>query len=130
MSLFHSILPNRGARNAAEDEKTFPSVKPRYEIQETGDAYGLTVHLPGVSRDSLEISAEDGRLRIVGRRTWRQPESWTSLYRETNDLPYELVLTHENDIDVDRIAAELRDGVLRVSLPRHESLKPRQIAVG
>jgi HSP20 family molecular chaperone IbpA len=51
------------------------------------------------------------------------------LHRESADAPYELVLAHENAIDVDKIAAEIRDGVLRVSLPKHEALKPRKIAV-
>ena len=41
--------------------------------------------------------------------------------------PYELVLTHDNAIDVEKIVAELRDGLLRVSLPKHEAVKPRKI---
>jgi HSP20 family molecular chaperone IbpA len=40
------------------------------------------------------------------------------------------VLEHDNSIDVDKIHAELRDGVLRVALPKTEARKPRKIAVG
>jgi HSP20 family molecular chaperone IbpA len=104
-------------------------VKPLYEITETNDAFGLTVHLPGVTKDGLEITAEDAQIRLVGRRAWKQPEGWTALHRETADAAFELVLTHENAIDADKIVAELRDGVLRVSLPKHEAIKPRKIAV-
>ena len=88
-------------------------MKPAYEIKETADAYGVTVFLPGVTKDGLEITAEDGQLRLVGRRAWQPPAGWTALYRESADAAYELVLTHGNAIDTDKIAAELRDGVLR-----------------
>jgi HSP20 family molecular chaperone IbpA len=45
-------------------------------------------------------------------------------------VPFELVLEHDNAINVDQIHAELKDGVLRVALPKQEALKPRKIAVG
>lgn len=106
-----------------------PTVKPAYEVKETDDAYGLTVYLPGVAKDGLEITAEEGQFRIFARRSWRQPEGWTLVYRESSDAPFELVLAHENRVDADKVVAELRDGVLRVSLPKHEAIKPRKIAV-
>lgn len=105
------------------------TVKPLFEIRETPDAFGATVYLPGVAKDGLEITAEEGQIRIVGRRAWKQPEGWTALHRESVDAPFELALAHDNAIDTDKIAAELRDGVLRVSLPKHEAIKPRKIAV-
>ena len=133
MSLFQSLIPNLGRTPAQREATTaasaVPTVKPVYEIKETADAFGLTVYLPGVTKDGLEITAEDGQFRIAGRRAWQQPETWTALYRESADAAYELVLTHDNAIDAGKIAAELRDGVLRVSLPKHEALKPRKIAV-
>ena len=104
-------------------------MKPVFEVKESPEAWGVTVQLPGVNKEGLELTAEEGHLRIVGRRAWRQPEGWTALYRETADAPYELVLTHDNAINLDAVAAELTDGVLRVSLPKHEALKPRKIAV-
>lgn len=132
MSLFNAIIPTFGrslARRGAVGQDVGPSLKPHYEVKETDEAYGLTVYLPGVAKDGLEITAEAGELRIVGRRQWTQPEAWTALYRESVAAPFELVLTHDNAIDGDKIAAELRDGVLRVSLPKAEAIKPRKIAV-
>jgi HSP20 family protein len=134
MSLKNSLTPNRN-RSVAREERSAqsndlgPTVKPLYEVKETDDAYGLTVFLPGVTKETLEITAEAGEFRIVGRRAWQQPEGWTALYRESADVPFELSLGHENAIDADGIAAELRDGVLRVSLPKAESIKPRKITV-
>jgi HSP20 family molecular chaperone IbpA len=133
MSLINALIPaltrtpvRRQGKSSAE---LGPTVKPIYEIKENDDAFGVTVHLPGVAKDGLELTAEEGVFRLVGRRAWKQPEAWTALYRETADVPYELVLEHDNAIDVDKIHAELADGVLRISLPKAEAIKPRKIAV-
>ena len=133
MTLLNSIVPSL-SRSPARREDSRPkdlarTVKPHYEIKETEDAFGVTVYLPGVAKDGLEITAEQGEIRVIGRRFWKQPEGWTALHRESVDVPFELVLAHENTIDTDKIAAELRDGVLRVSLPKHEAVKPRKITV-
>ena len=133
MSLFNTLIP-AFARAPAQHASTGaadlgPTVKPAYEIKENDEAFALVVQLPGVTKDGLELTAEEGQFRIVGGRTWKQPEGWTALYRESAGVPFELVLTHDHAIDAERIAAELRDGVLRVSLPKHEALKPRKIAV-
>jgi HSP20 family protein len=133
MSLFNSLIPSASQAPAAKGQDRPAdlayTVKPVFEVKETPDAFGATVYLPGVAKEGLEITAEEGQVRIVGRRAWKQPEGWTALHRESADAPFELVLAHENAIDVEKIAAELRDGVLRVSLPKHEALKPRKIAV-
>ena len=132
MSLFNTLIPSRERGDATAGNgaaEVGAALKPAYEVKETGEAYGLTVHLPGVTKDGLELTAEGNELRIVGRRAWQQPAGWTAVYRESSDAPFALVLTHENSIDTGKIAAELKDGVLRVSLPKAEALKPRKIAV-
>ena len=134
MSLLNNLIPSLTRTPAAADGTTQASelahaVKPVYEIKETPEAFAVTVYLPGVAKDGLELTAEDGQVRIVGRRAWKQPEGWTTLYRENGEAPFELVLTHDNVIDPDKVAAELRDGVLRLSLPKHEAVKPRKITV-
>jgi HSP20 family molecular chaperone IbpA len=87
------------------------------------------VQLPGVAKDGLSVTDEDGVLTIRGERAWKRPAGWTLLYRESNDRPFELSLRHDQAIDVDKIHAELIDGVLRASLPKAEARKPRKIAV-
>ncbi len=133
MSLLTHILPglNRtsaacGDNRATENAQT---VRPAYKVNETTDAYTVTVQLPGVAKDGIEITAEDGQVRLVGRRAFQTPEGWTSLHRETANTAYELVLMHDNAIDAEKIGAELRDGVLNVTLPKSEVAKPRKIAV-
>jgi HSP20 family protein len=133
MSLFNTLIPSLtrtpARRRAAAGADLGPTIKPAYEIKETDEAFGLTVQLPGVTKDGLELTAEQDQFRIVGRCTWKQPESWTALYRESADAPFELVLEHENTLDLEKIHAELLDGGLRVSLPKAVAIKPRRIAV-
>jgi HSP20 family molecular chaperone IbpA len=133
MSLLNTLIPSLARTSPATTDKRAAelpqAVKPVYDLTETNDAFGVTVQLPGVAKDDLELTLEESQVRIVGRRAWKQPEGWTALHRETVDAPFELVLAHENAIDPDKVVAELRDGVLRVSLPKHEAIKPRKVAV-
>jgi HSP20 family protein len=130
MSLIQNLLPSLHRGTASrETAPAEPTVKPAYGIQETAEGFGLTVHLPGVTRDGLEITADHDELRLTGRRAWHQPEGWTAVYRETESAPFELVLAHDHAVDLDKIQAELADGVLRVALPKAEALKPRKIEV-
>jgi HSP20 family molecular chaperone IbpA len=134
MSILNSLIPSfnrvnirRHQSETAEDNGAF--IAPVYEAKETAEAYGLTVHLPGVTKEGLELTAEDGLFTIRGTRAWQQPAGWTALYRESVEANFKLALTHDNTIDVDKIHAELKDGVLRVSLPKTEAVKPRKIVV-
>lgn len=134
MNLFNQIVPRltrslgRPEAGATTAEPEF-TLKPVYEITETPEAWGLVAQLPGVTKDGLEVTAEDGLVTVRGRRAWQKPAGWTALYRESYDAPYQLVLEHDNTVDADKIHAELKDGVLRVSLPKAEAVKPRKIAV-
>ena len=132
MSLISSILPslNRPASAAREPSRDLgPTTKPAHELNDTADGFALTVFLPGVEHAGLELQADADSITIIGRRGCKKPEGWTSLYRESEDVTYELVLSHDNIVDLDKIQAELRDGVLRVALAKTEAVKPRKIAV-
>jgi len=132
MSLISSILPslNRPATAARTPARDLgPTLKPAYELNETADGFALTVYLPGVEHSGLELQADADSITVTGRRAWKKPEGWTSLYRESEDATYELVLSHDNIVDLDKVQAELRDGVLRVALAKTEAVKPRKIAV-
>lgn len=134
MKLLNQIVPRLSrsvarAENGGEQAEPEFTIKPAYELKEANDAWGLTVHLPGVAKDGLELSVEEGLITIRGRRAWQQPKDWTQLYRESVDAPFLLELEHDNSVDADKIHAELKEGVLRVSLPKAEAVKPRKIAI-
>lgn len=132
MSLLSSFTSSRNrapVNTGASTNDLGPTVKPAYELSETAEGFALTVYLPGIEHTGLDIRADAENLTIIGRRTWKQPEGWTSLYRETDDTAYELVLGHDGIVDLDKVQAELRDGVLRVALAKTEAVKPRKITV-
>jgi HSP20 family molecular chaperone IbpA len=132
MTLLRSIVPGFGRQTAATAAAT-PSaearVRPTYQVREDDHGYNVTVQLPGVAKDGLEITSEEGDITVVGRRAWTVPAEWTALYRETPRANFELKLSHQGDVDAEKIVAELKDGVLQLTLPKAEAAKPRKIAV-
>ncbi len=133
MNLFNQLIPRLSRQPAASCDSTACepefTVKPAYEIKEADDAWSLTVHLPGVAKSGLDLTAEEGRLTITGRRAWQRPANWASLYRESVDAPFSLTLEHDHSVNVEKIHADLKDGVLHISLPKTDAIKPRKIAV-
>ena len=130
MTLLRSLVPGLG--RAADANSTTPaaaSVRPAYHVHEDDHGYDITVQLPGVAKDGLEITEQEGQLTISGRRAWTAPAEWTSLYRETPRANFVLTLSHQGDVDAEKISAELKDGVLRLTLPKAEAAKPRKITV-
>jgi HSP20 family protein len=103
-------------------------VTPLANIVETKDGFLLEAEMPGVSKENLEITVENGELTIVGHRT---PVSLGPklVYRESRDLDYRRVFELDPSIDAARISASMDQGVLRLTLPKSESLKPRKIEV-
>jgi HSP20 family protein len=127
MSFLNTLIPTRNA--SCEGGCATESRKPHYEVNETEGSYDLTVYLPGVAKEGLEITDEAGELTITGKRTTKLPEGTTLLHREASDAPFELVVTHDGTVDADKIVAELRDGVLQLKLAKAESAKPRKVVV-
>jgi HSP20 family molecular chaperone IbpA len=132
MSLLNPIVARRReetGRNSELETADQPAVRPTFKVTEKADGFGVMVFLPGVTKANLEITAEASQLKIRGRRTWKQPEGWTQIYRETVDAAFELILQHENSFDADKAEAEFRDGVLRLALPKADALKPKKIKI-
>jgi len=127
MSFFNALIP--AFNGAAPEGDVIPTRRPQYHVAETDAAYSLTVNLPGVAKEGLEITDENGELRITGKRALPLPDNVAVLHRESSDALFELVLTHDNTIDSEKIDAELKDGVLHLTLAKAESAKPRKISI-
>ena len=129
MTFFNSLIPTARGAASSTGADALTARRPAYEVTESDAGYSLTVNLPGVSKDGLEITDEGGELRIVGKRAAKLPEGVVVLHRESSDAAFELVLEHDNTVDADKTEAELKDGVLHLKLAKAESAKPRKIAV-
>ena len=101
---------------------------PRVNITETRDGYLLEAEMPGVNKEGLEISLEGNELTLVGRRM-QEPVGAEVVYRESANRDYRRAFTLDPTIDVGKIEARMENGVLKLHLPKAESVKPRKIAV-
>jgi len=117
-------------RDGADAEKIQQrrTAAPPVDIYENADELLVIADMPGVAQDAISISLDKMELTIDGRRT---PENGAGSYlaAEGESLDYRRSFLLPQGIDADKIAAELRHGVLRVRLPKSAALKPRQIEV-
>jgi len=119
------------AAPAAETAATERAVyrRPLYTVTESAEAFDLDVLVPGVEKQGVALSLDDGVLAITATRTATAPEGWRPLRREIPAEDYRLALRLNVPVDEGRIEATVADGVLRVRLPKAEEVKPRQIQV-
>ncbi len=103
-------------------------VAPRTRIVETENAFVLTAEMPGVGKEGVTVTIEDDHLVITGRRTTPAPAGKT-VYRESHQANYRRAFELEGLVEADKVHAKIEHGILRVELPKAESLKPRKIEV-
>lgn len=104
-----------------------PAISPPVDVYENDEEVLLIADLPGVEKDDLHIDYHQGQLTIGGHR--RGAEKKQRVVAEFRSADYRRTFVVPQGIDADRIAAELKDGVLSVHLPKQESIKPKQIQV-
>ena len=101
---------------------------PLVDIESMQDGYVLYAEMPGVSKDGIEVTVENGDLLIVGH--LRPLEvSGESIYRESRPYDFRRVYELDPSIDTSRISARIENGLLIVNLPKAEKVKPRRIEV-
>ena len=115
--------------HALTQTATRRAIVPRHDVRETADAFIITAILPGIDRSDLETSVDNETLTVFARRTWTPPADWTAVYRETPLADYRLVLELDHRVNRDGVKAELNQGVLILTLPKAEALKPRRIEI-
>ena len=113
----------------SDRSQTEQFITPPASVREIGDGYTLEIEMPGVKKDGLEISVENNELTITGRRTDSTPEGWNSVYRESRPLHFRRVFDLDPSIDTTKIVAKIDQGLLTVTLPKAEAVKPRRIKV-
>ncbi|NLI77585.1 MAG: Hsp20/alpha crystallin family protein [Candidatus Riflebacteria bacterium] len=102
-------------------------VSPLVDIYETDEGLTLLADLPGVEKEGLKIAVEEGILTIEGKVAERPHEDL--LVQEFEPVNFFRQFELSEVVDQNRIAAELKHGVLTLRLPKAEKAKPRQIEV-
>lgn len=111
-----------------ETRQTEQFVAPSASVLEQNDGYTLRVEMPSVNKEGLEISMENNELTIVGRRSLPTIDG-TLIHQELRRENYRRVFELDPSIDANRISAKMDQGILTLTLPKAEHVKPRRITV-
>lgn len=103
--------------------------QPAVNVWETADAVMVEMEVPGLRKDQLDVSVAGGELSLKIDRPQLNEEGVTYHRRERPVGTFTRVLRLPVEVDADRVEAELRGGVLTITLPKAESAKPRKITV-
>jgi HSP20 family protein len=108
----------------------FTGWSPALDLYESGDHFVAVVELPGMRKEDIDISLHDGALTISGERkrqsdnngeTTQRSERYVGTFRRSIGLP--------TRVDPSKVTATYQDGILKVTLPKAEEAKPKQIQV-
>jgi HSP20 family protein len=112
----------------AANDRPSEFVSPEVNIFETADGYVLEAEMPGVNKEGLEITLDGNEITIVGHRHV-EPLTGTPLFRESQHVNYRRVFELDPATDTAKVSAKMEQGVLTLTLPKSERVKPRKINV-
>jgi HSP20 family protein len=103
---------------------------PAMDVYETDDELVVTVELPGMSADDVDVSVEDATLTVSGTRAFSSEVKEESYHRiERRYGTFSRAVTLPPQVDTTRVDARFADGVLTVEVPKVEKAKPKKIQV-
>lgn len=118
-----AVAPSRKVDGASD-----VAAAARVDILETDDELYLFADMPGVLPDDVDVRFENGELAVHGRRSPSHADKQRVLW-EAEAPGYFRTFRVTERVDADKIEADLKDGVLKLRLPKAEAAKPRRIAV-
>ena len=113
----------------SSERREQPFVVPPVDVYENESGITLLADLPGVSRDRLGVRVDGDSLVIEATAQTPQPQDMQLVYGEAQYPSYRRQFTLSRELDTARIEAQLRDGVLRLTIPKAEEARPRRIQV-
>ena len=124
MDMTQKSLPSE----ANESRQVAPLV-PAADIFEDAEGIVVKLDLPGVAKESLSIDVDGDSLTVEGAVTLGEATRLRDVYAEVRVAQYRRSFVLSRDLDTERVAASLRNGVLTLRIPKLEAAKPRRIAV-
>jgi HSP20 family protein len=115
----------------SKEEQTLPGrfYVPYTDIYETPEALSVMMEMPGVEKENIQVSLENGVLRVEGRINFSKYEGMEPVYAEYNVGHYARSFALSDRIDQSQISAQLENGVLKLMLPKTKEAQPRRIAI-
>lgn len=113
------------------EEGTGEGLAPRLDVKERANEFVIEAEMPGVQKDGIEITLEDGVLTLSGETESRkeQKEGEQVVRCERRYGKYVRSLRLGKGIDEKNVRANYKDGVLEITLPKSEEVKPKKISV-
>jgi len=126
--LFNQFAP--GPLSEREEDVAEARWAPAVDVKESDEALTVFVELPGVEKKDIDISLEDNVLTVTGQRTLSRDEKKESYHRiERTYGKFSRSFRLPANVQGDKVAAQFKDGVLSVEIPKAEEAKPRQIEI-
>lgn len=126
-----TALQEQESQELEQPERTHsrPTYVPRCDIYETDDGLTIVADMPGVDEKSVDVSLEKGVLALSASATDEGREGYERTYYESRSGDYERSFRLSDDFDAEKIEASLKNGVLKLHLPKAAEAKPKKIAV-
>lgn len=112
-----------------ERTRNCPVIAPPVDIHETNEQIVIVADMPGVTEGGIDVTLEQDVLTIVGRVGKEERPGYELALSEFGEGDYRRVFTLATAVERDTISAEVKDGVLRIVLPKAEPAKAKRIAV-
>jgi len=106
-----------------------PRTYPALNVAETADTIEVRALVPGIKKEDLSVTFEDGTLRLRGKRALELPAGSAWLRRESAGAEFERTVRLGTPVDGDSVKAAFADGVLTLSFRKAEAAKPRLISI-
>ncbi len=119
----------RGSR--ASEVVNGQALRPAVDVRETDNEYQVKVDLPGIKKENLDIVIQDGVLTINAetREETREGESGRLIRQERRYGKYVRSMRLGADVNEDSVHAEYHDGILSLTIPKAEEVKPKRVQV-
>jgi HSP20 family protein len=102
---------------------------PRLQVHNSERGYELSAELPGLTEKDVELTVNKGILTLSGSRAIRAAEGYKLTRRERPSLQFSRSVQLPEDVEGEKVEATLKDGLLRVFLPKRANVQPRKIAI-
>jgi len=121
--------PSAVTRSESGPSARRTTITPAVDIYE--DAHGITLwaDLPGVTRDKLDVRVHDSNLAIEAEAVVPTPANLRLQHADVREPRFARTFTLSPDFDTSKIEASLKDGVLKLTIPRRDEARPRRIEV-